>query len=94
MAWGTSDLVALLDRWDVWKTVRTNAERVPELERRIKDLETRLSRAPGEACPRCGALEFRTENVTKDTGPFSDLGAVNRHLKCGACGHTETKLET
>jgi predicted nucleic-acid-binding Zn-ribbon protein len=94
MAWGLSDLIALMDRWGIWKEVRTNADKVPELERRLAALEERLQRAPGDACPKCGALEFRTEQVTPTKGHFSALNAKDRHLKCGACGHTEVHMET
>jgi hypothetical protein len=94
MAWGLSDMVALLDRWSVWKDVRTNADKVPALEERIAALEERLARAPGAACPKCGALEFRTEKTVPTAGPFRAVGAIDRHLKCGACDHTEIHMET
>jgi predicted nucleic-acid-binding Zn-ribbon protein len=93
MAFGIPDLVALMDRWGVWKEVRANADKVPTLGRRIAALEERLQRAPGAGCPKCGALEFRTEKVSPTKGPFSAVGAVDRHLKCGACGHTEVRME-
>lgn len=93
MAWGLSDLVALMDRWGVWKEVRANAERVPNLEKRLAALEGRLERAPGEACPKCGALDFRTERTTPHD-KFGHMGVIDRHLKCASCGHTETKMET
>jgi hypothetical protein len=35
MAFGIPDLVALMDRWGVWKEVRANADKVPTLGRRI-----------------------------------------------------------
>jgi len=92
MAWGLSDLIALMDRWGIWKEVRANAEKVPALEQRIAVLEQRLQRAPGEACPKCGALEFRTDKVERNTGHFGQLGALDRHLKCGSCGHTEVHM--
>ncbi len=88
------EIVELLKRWDVWKRVEECPDRVDQLEARLTALESRLSRAPGQACPACGALEFRTEKTVKSTGPFGSLGAVDRHLKCGECGHTETRLET
>jgi ribosomal protein S27AE len=93
MAWGLSDLIALMDRWGIWKEVRSNAEKVPSLERRITALEQRLQRAPGEACPKCGALEFRTERTVQSNTHFAALGALDRHLKCGACAYTEVRTE-
>ena len=64
-AWEKSDMTVLsevtelLRRWDVWKRVEAAPERIDELERRLVNLESKLKRAPGEACPKCGALEFR-----------------------------------
>jgi hypothetical protein len=83
-----------MDRWSVWKEVRANADKVPALEARIAALEERLQRAPGEACPKCGALEFRTDKTVPTIGSLGKLGAIDRHLKCGACGHEEVHTET
>jgi ribosomal protein S27AE len=93
MAWGLSDLVSLMDRWSTWKEVRANADKVPALEQRIASLEERLQRAPGETCPKCGAWEFRTEKAVRSSGPLGRLGALDRHLKCGACGYTEVRMD-
>ena len=88
-----AEITELLRRWDVWKRVEAAPNRIDALEKRISELEARLARAPGVACPKCGALEFRTEG-TSPHPEFGDLGAVDRHLKCEACGYTETKMET
>lgn len=88
-----SEILDLLRRWDAWKRIEQAPDRVDALEKRISELEGRLKRAPGQACPRCGALEFRTEKTVPSDGPFGAVGAFDRHLKCGACGHTEVKLE-
>ncbi len=85
------EVVELLKRWDVWKRVEECPDRVDHLEARLAALEKKLARAPGEACPKCGQLDFRTEKTTPDD-TFGDLG--NRHLKCGECGYSETRLET
>ena len=74
MSWGLSDLAALMDRWGTWKEVHANADKVPALEQRIAALEERLQRAPGDTCPKCGALECRTEKTERSTGPFSAVG--------------------
>jgi predicted nucleic-acid-binding Zn-ribbon protein len=89
-----AEITELLRRWDVWKRVEAAPGRIDALERRLAELESRLQRAPGEACPKCGALEFRTEKLTPTKGHFSALGAQDRHMKCGACGHTEVHMET
>jgi len=93
MALGLSDIKGILDHWAVWRETRENAAKVPVLEERLAALEARLDRAPGQECPSCGALEFRTEKTTPHA-TLGNLGAVNRHLKCAACGHTEVRLET
>jgi hypothetical protein len=60
---------------------------VADLQKRVADLETRLQRCPGEACPKCLALTFRVEN-SKPIGMY--LGApVLRHMKCQECGFEE-----
>jgi hypothetical protein len=94
MAWGLSDLVALMDRWGVWKEVRANAAKVSELEQRITALEDRLKRAPGEACPKCGELEFRTTKTEPIPGQLGKMGATYRHMQCGTCKHAERRTET
>jgi predicted nucleic-acid-binding Zn-ribbon protein len=99
LAWEKSDMTVLseitelLRRWDVWKRVEEAPARIDALERRIAELESRPQRAPGKACPKCGALEFRTESTSPATGGFGALGVIDRHMKCGACGHTETHRE-
>jgi len=93
MAWGLSDLIGLLDRWAVWKEMKANADKVPQLERRIAALEARLQRAPGEACPRCGAYEFRVIKSERDQ-VLGRLGGMRQHLECKECGFKDEKLVT
>lgn len=84
-----SELVELLKRWDVWKRIEATPDLIEALEKRVAQLENRLQRAPGEACPKCGALDFRVES----TRPDPDFRGVNyRQYKCGACAFEETKL--
>lgn len=45
---------------------------------------------PGEACPKCGALEFRIESSTPDP-TFGVHGVSLRLMKCGACGFAEKR---
>jgi DNA-directed RNA polymerase subunit RPC12/RpoP len=87
------DIVELLKRWDRWRRIDETPERVDALEKRIAELESRLQRAPGKACPKCGALELRTDKVEPRRDHFGALGAVNRYYKCSACGHTEVHME-
>ena len=55
---GLGDIVDLLKRWDRWRRIDETPERVDALEKRITELEARLQRAPGSACPACGEQEF------------------------------------
>jgi predicted RNA-binding Zn-ribbon protein involved in translation (DUF1610 family) len=89
MPWGLPDLVSLMDRWAVWKEVRANADRVPALEQRITALEERLQRAPGEACPKCGALSYRVD-YSEQHRTF--VGTRIHHMKCQDCGFTDEKM--
>lgn len=76
MAWGISDLAALLNGWAVWKDLKAKSDKVPELEARIAALEGQLDHAPGSACPKCGALEFRTEKTIPASGALGMAGAT------------------
>lgn len=88
------EVTELLRRWDVWKRVEDAPNRIDALEKRVVELESRLLRAPGVACPKCGALEFRTTKTQPLPGKLGELGAVYRFMECGACNHTERKTET
>lgn len=70
-----ADIVELLKRWDRWRRIDETPERLDALEKRIAELESRLQRAPGLACPSCGELEFRVVESRVSPGPFADLGA-------------------
>jgi uncharacterized OB-fold protein len=89
MPWGLPDLVSLMDRWAVWKEVRANADRVPALEQRITALEERLQRAPGEACPKCGAFSYRVDHPEQHR--TFDSARIH-HMKCQDCGFTDEKM--
>jgi hypothetical protein len=98
-AWEKSDMAVLsevtelLRRWEVWKRVEAAPERIDELERRLVNLESKLKRAPGEACPKCGALEFRTTRTEPLDGQLGELGMTYRYMECGACKHTGRSTE-
>jgi predicted nucleic-acid-binding Zn-ribbon protein len=87
------DVVELLKHWDRWKRIDETPERLDALEKRVAELESKLQRAPGEACPKCGALEFRTTRVQPLGGRLGQLGASYRHMECKACKHTERRTE-
>jgi ribosomal protein L37E len=84
------ELTELLRRWEVWRRVDAAPDRIDALEKRIAELEQRLQRAPGEACPKCGKLDFRVDK-TFSHSEFGDMGVRVREMKCGACGFTDEK---
>lgn len=84
-----ADIVELLKRWDRWRRIDETPERVDALETRIAELEARLQRAPGEACPSCGELEFRV--VSSRPSPLG-LGSRNHSLKCQKCGFEDVRM--
>jgi hypothetical protein len=57
---------------------------VSDLQQRVAELEKRLERMPGEACPHCGTLAFRVD-VSSPAG----MGRLRRDMKCTECGFAE-----
>jgi ribosomal protein L37E len=84
------DLLALLDHWPLWKRIKATPEQLEILEKRVSGLETRLSRCPGEACPRCGELSFRVTS-SKSHLTFSAADLIVHKMKCEKCGFEEDK---
>lgn len=89
----TGDILAILDKIPIWRRVQETPARVDALEKRIAELEARLNRAPGAACPSCGALEFRVSK-TELHPRLGRLGAKNVTRTCGACGFVDVDLAT
>lgn len=87
-----ADIVELLRRWDIWRRVEQTPDRVDALEKRVAELEARLKKAPGEACPSCGDLDFRITKSEGVGGPFAVMGARNYHWKCQSCGYEDVKM--
>jgi ribosomal protein L37E len=85
-----TDILATLDRWEEWKKIRETPSRIEALQKRIEEIESKLKRAPGEACPRCGALEFRVEKSERARPPFHRTGRTH-YLKCKDCGYGDER---
>jgi hypothetical protein len=90
---GLKDLLPVLDLWPLWKKIKAAPEHLETLEKRVTELEKRLSRCPGEACPRCGELSYRT--VSNQPHPMmADVGVIQRKMKCEKCAYTENRTVT
>jgi hypothetical protein len=85
------ELVEILKRWDVWKRVEEGPARIDELEKRVAELEQRLQRAPGETCPKCGALAYRVDRAERHLA-FGNMGGRIHHMKCQDCGFADEKV--
>lgn len=90
----TGDILAILDKIPIWKRVQAAPDRIDALDKRVAELEARLARAPGQACPSCGALEFRVTKSVPSNGPFGELGAKDVTRTCAACAFADTDLVT
>ncbi|MEE9159989.1 MAG: hypothetical protein V3U60_16590 [Gammaproteobacteria bacterium] len=76
------DILSVLDRWEVWQVLRENADKVPDLERRIVDLEEKLGgKWPCDVCPKCGMLTLRVVRTHR----VKDRSGAYRSLRSYAC---------
>jgi hypothetical protein len=78
---------------ETWEQIVGTPEKVVQLERRVAELESRLQRAPGEACLHCGALAMRLDRTQKPMIWTHKYGALEYHWKCGECGFAVVKTE-
>lgn len=90
----TGDILAILDKIPIWKRVQETPDRVDALEKRIAELEAKLQKAPGLACPACGELSFRVTASGPTKGGFGRLGARDITKTCQSCGFTDTEMVT
>lgn len=81
------DLIALLDKWPVWKRISQTPERIDKLEERIMKLENRLS-GSGDKCPKCKQMTLELVNM-KVIEPILNLKTY--YYTCSNCGFNEEK---
>lgn len=89
-----SDILDLLRRWDYWKRIEEAPERLDSIEQRVAHLEERLKRAPGEGCPRCGALAFRIQEARQAPEPWGSMGAREHVRRCEECSFEDVEMTT
>lgn len=90
-----SDLIKVVEKWNIWHEVRDNAAKVPDLDNRLKKIESLLNgRAPGDTCPKCGQRTLRVTRTWRmennQTGRFESL----RQYKCESegCKFSEQRM--
>ena len=89
-----ADVIAAVREWSEWKKVAETPARIDALEKRLAELEKKLQRAPGSACPSCGALAFRIERSEQAQGALRHVGARLHYWVCKECGYTDKRTET
>ena len=86
---GLKDLIAVLDRWDVWKRVSAAPDRLDELEKRVAALEEKLGGEwPAEVCKACGKRALR---LYHSSGGL-DRDPVREEWACRECGVRQHKV--
>ncbi|KAG5716814.1 hypothetical protein E4T56_gene17452, partial [Termitomyces sp. T112] len=68
-----SDILALLDKWPLWKRMTEAPSRIDDLEKRLAALEATPKRAPGKTCKACGEPAMRLTASVADP-IMGDLG--------------------
>ena len=76
---------------DIWEQLKVAPERIAALEKRVADLESKLARAPGEACPRCGALAMRLEFSERSRSLYAKFGAREETWRCEECRRAQVQ---
>lgn len=84
------DVMKTMERIPAWRRVQDLPDRVTRLEERIQYLEAMLKPGHGK-CPKCGAMEFTLQSSNPLPGGLGRLGALQDHMRCTNCGHTEVR---
>lgn len=90
-----SDILKILDKAPIWKTLKETPKRIEALEARIAALEANKQlpgKSPGEPCPSCGDHALRRTSSKVSSGPFGELGARDEVWTCQSCGETDERL--
>jgi hypothetical protein len=82
-----ADIKAFLDGWEEWRAVKEAAAKVPLLEARIAELESKLGgKWPADVCPSCGERAMRAQPGWR--GPNDKPRVMWR---CGARSYDEPR---
>jgi uncharacterized protein with PIN domain len=76
---------------DIWEQLKVAPARVAALERRVANLESKLARSPGEACPHCGALAMRLEFSERSRSLYAKFGAREETWRCEECRRAQVQ---
>lgn len=91
MAWGLKELRELLTKLDEWGRIREAMARIPDLEKRVQELEQKLAGDyPPEVCKFCGKRAARLANSRVDD---AKTGMVREDWACSDCGREEARME-
>ncbi len=88
-----SDILKILDKLPLWKTLATLPARLDALEKRLAALEGKSAKgAAGQVnCPACGEImKFAGE---RPDPIFGEMGMKQHDFRC-ACGHVTTRQWT
>lgn len=89
-----SNLLDSLKKLVEWQRVVAAADKVPELERRIALLESKIGSGSAlPTCPSCAVGRWRKVS-SKPNATFRRLGGMDVTYGCTACSYTETKMES
>ena len=78
----------VLDRWDVWRELKTVPPRVAELEAMVKELNEKLNgKWPADVCHKCGERGLRLDN---SFGPDAN-GNMREEWGCKKCGARDVR---
>lgn len=78
------EIMETLEAIPQWKRLKDLPEIISSLEERIKALESKFDKAPGNVCEYCGAYAVRLIKHVRDRKDF----------KCGDCGKEYSKTSS
>ncbi len=90
-----SDILKILDKAPIWKTLTQTPKRIDALEARVATLEAseqNPTQTPGQPCPACGDHALRRTSKTISESPWDELGAHDEVWTCKSCGEADMRM--